>query len=135
MRKLVMSVLLLLLSAINFEWAAKIYCSIIISSIHRAPSSFRETARIVSKVNTTLPMGCNVGKIWPQTENYYIKNTLSKTQTSRIYSCYSFVMCGCMYVSISRVESAVLVHLVGHSQIRLHLKSFKLIVVCIFWSK
>lgn len=124
MRKLVMSVLLLLLSDINFEWAAKIYHSINISSIHHAPSNFKGAARIVSKINTM----CNVSKIWPQTENYCIKNTLSKMQTSHIYSCRkyssSFVICGCIYVSISRVESAVLVHLVGHSQIRLHLKSF-----------
>jgi len=97
MKSLLMSMLLLPPSTINFECPVRIYNSIQVSLIHCTPNNFRESTRIISKIDATLPWYVMVAKLGLKLKILELKNILAKMEASPIYSCikycYRFVMC------------------------------------------
>lgn len=76
-----MSVLLSLLSDIKFECLVRIYYPILVSSMHCAPSNFRGSTRIASKIDTTLLRYVMVAKLGSNLKIIEFKIILAKRQT------------------------------------------------------
>lgn len=72
-----MSVLLLLLSGINFECAVRIYNPIQVSLIQCTPSNFRGSTRTAFKIDT-LPWYVMVAKLGLKLKTIKLKNILAK---------------------------------------------------------
>lgn len=89
-KAILMSVLLLLLSDINFECLVRIYNPILVSSMHCTPSNFRGSTRIASKIDTTLLQYVMVAKLGPNLKIIELKIILAKMQTYHIYSCIKY---------------------------------------------